>query len=170
MIIFSAVTLADVQKDIQLAKQKYEQSVATDREGARLVYITKLANLLSDLIDDRMSTGHSKNPEYFDLLYTELKLHPAPQDSDSKVFSQLRVGRWESPRHEYEYRSDGTWNMLPFEPGITSGHWRIEGNKYFDGIESEFDANDQFTIILLTKRYFILTNGTNVFFEARMPQ
>jgi len=49
--------------------------------------------------------------------------------SDSKALSARLVGKWESPRHDYLYRADGTWTMLPVEPDIAHGTWRIEGNQ-----------------------------------------
>jgi len=40
-----------------------------------------------------------------------------------------RVAVWsangQSPRHDYLYRRDGSWTMLPGDEGTTHGTWRI---------------------------------------------
>jgi hypothetical protein len=39
------------------------------------------------------------------------------------------VGEWQSPRHTYLYRSDGTWTILPEKIDsyqATNGRWRTE--------------------------------------------
>ena len=168
LVILCIGSFADDLKDIAVAKKKYERSEASGGEAVRVAYVGKLANILGDLIDERMWTGKTRHPEYFDLLYAELKRHPAPKDSDSQMLSRLRVGTWESPRHDYQYRSDGTWCMLPDEPGITSGHWRIEGNEYFDGTGNTLGVKDRYTIILLTDEKFVFTDGAHVFYEGRI--
>jgi hypothetical protein len=76
----------------------------------------------------------------------------------------LRVGDWTSPRHGYVYRKDGTWAMTPVEPGTTHGKWKIAGNRYFDGAGADMT---KYTIILLTTKDFIFTDGKVVFFEKR---
>jgi hypothetical protein len=88
-------SFANDLEDIEAAKQKYDRSEASGGEVARLAYVNKLADILGGLIDDRMTTGKSGHPEYFDRLFAELKRHPAPKDSDSQQLSGLRVGKWE---------------------------------------------------------------------------
>ena len=97
----------------------------------------------------------------------EIKQHPAPKDSDSKAFTALRVGQWESPRHDYLYRADGTWTMLPAEPDITHGTWRIDGNQYFETAATDPPLASQYTIILISKRDFVFTDNDVVFYETR---
>jgi hypothetical protein len=65
----------------------------------------------------------------------EIRRYPAPKDSGSNALSKLLVAEWASPRHEYVFRSNGTWSILPAEPGTTCGRWRIEGNQYYDTSE-----------------------------------
>jgi hypothetical protein len=82
--------------------------------------------------------------------------------------SKLLVGQWASPRHLYLYRADGTWTMD--DEGLdlavaTRGTWRIEGNSYFQGFSRD-SRPDKYTIIILTKEYFvfdgyILKRGTH---------
>jgi hypothetical protein len=110
----------------------------------------------------------------WDALNQEIALHPAPENSDSAKFSRLLVGKWSSPRHDYEYLADGRWRMIPYEPGVTAGHWRIRGNQYLDGDIVEDGAATHgipYTIILLNKRYFVFMDARNgVYFEHRISK
>ena len=77
-------------------------------EDARSDYITRLV---------RLSEQATRTSDYtWQAIDAEIKQHPAPNDSDSKALSSLLVGKWESPRHDYLYRADGTWRMLPVDP------------------------------------------------------
>src|SRR5262249_7300918 len=96
----------------------------------------------------------------------EIKQHPAP--ADAKALSQRLVGEWQSPRHEYLYRADGTWTMLPEDPQTTHGTWRIEGNQYINTAATDPANTIQYTIILITKRDFVFTDGEIVFYETRL--
>jgi murein DD-endopeptidase MepM/ murein hydrolase activator NlpD len=46
---------------------------------------------------------------------------------------QLMVGRWTTGRHDYEYKADGTWQMLPTNISTTNGTWRIESRQLIEG-------------------------------------
>jgi hypothetical protein len=105
------------------AKRHYA-SISKPSEAARADYITRLDRLRDKAADAKTDAWQA--------IDAEIKQHPAPQDADNKALSALRVGQWESPRHDYLYRADGTWTMLPAEPDITQGAWRIDGNQYFD--------------------------------------
>ena len=96
----------------------------------------------------------------------EIRRHPAPEDT--KGYTKLMVGKWSSPRHEYSYRADGTWSMLPEEEGGTRGSWRIEGNRFMSSADIEPEHTRTYTILLLTKDNFILTDGETVFYEERI--
>lgn len=43
------------------------------------------------------------------------------------------VGKWTTGRHDYIFRKNGTWQMLPITEGGTAGEWHIKGGKLFDG-------------------------------------
>jgi hypothetical protein len=52
-----------------------------------------------------------------------------PQGDEDRRLLQLMVGEWQSPRHTYLYRSDGTWTILPERIDsyqATNGRWRTE--------------------------------------------
>ncbi len=140
------------------AKGDYAK-VSHPSEAARSGYTTRLVRM-------REEASRLKNDEW-QAIDTEIKQHPAPNDSGSKTFSSLLAGEWESPRHDYLYRADGTWTLLPIEQDVTHGSWRIEGNQFFLTFATEPPETSQYTIILITKRDFVMTDQTIVFYETR---
>jgi len=144
---------------LQEAKRDYEK-ISKPSEAARSDYITRLVRM-------REKAARLKTDEW-QAIDAEIKRHPAPGDSDSKTLSSLLVGEWKSPRHDYLYRPDGTWTMLPVEEGITHGRWRIEGNQYFDTAATDPHETSQYTIILITRKDFVFTDQTYVFYETRL--
>jgi hypothetical protein len=44
---------------------------------------------------------------------------------DDATLSRLLVGTWRGPRHETQYRADGTWILDPPDEGDSCGKWRI---------------------------------------------
>jgi len=52
---------------------------------------------------------------------------------DDSTLSRLLVGRWQGPRHETQYRADGTWILDPPDEGDnTRGKWRIEHGRLIE--------------------------------------
>ena len=129
-------------------------------EAARSDYITRLVRLREE--------AARRKTDAWQAIDAEIKQHPAPSDSNSKALSNLLVGKWESPRHDYLFRADGTWTMLPMEPDTTHGTWRIEGNQYFDTAATDPPKATQYIIILITKRDFVFTDQEVVFYETRL--
>jgi hypothetical protein len=129
-------------------------------EEARVDYVTRLVRL-------REEAARSKTNAW-QMIDAEVKRHPAPNDADGKALSGRLVGKWESPRHDYLYRADGTWTMLPIEPDIAHGSWRIEGNQYFDTAATDPPETTPYTIVLITKRDFVFTDQDVVFYEKRL--
>jgi hypothetical protein len=129
-------------------------------EVARSDYITRLVRLREEAARQKTDAWQA--------IDTEIKQHPAPSNSDSEALSKLLVGKWESPRHDYLYRPDGTWTMIPVEPDIAHGTWRIEGNRYFDTHATEPSQATRYTIILITRRDFVFTDDEVVFYETRL--
>jgi hypothetical protein len=91
------------------AKRDYEKTPHPS-EAARSNYITRLVRL-------REQAARQKTKEW-QAIDAEIKRHPAPE-SGGKTYASLLVGRWESPRHDYLFRADGTWTMLPEEKDVT---------------------------------------------------
>jgi hypothetical protein len=143
---------------LEQAKRDYEK-ISHPSEAAREKYITRLARL-------REKAARLKTREW-QAIDAEIKRHPAPSDSDRKTLSRLLAGKWASPRHDYLFRADGTWTMLPADENTTHGSWRIEGNQFIDTAATAPPDTGQYTIILLTKKDFIFTDGKTVFYETR---
>ena len=139
------------------AKRDYEK-ISHPNEAARSSYITRLARMREE--------AARQNTDEWQAIDAEIKRHPAP--SDSKTLSSLLVGKWESPRHDYLFRGDGTWTMLPIEENTTHGRWHIDGNQYFDTAAIEPPETTQYTIILITKKDFVFMDQTHVFYETRL--
>ena len=147
-----AKILGEMQRD-------YEK-IAHPGETARSAYILRLIRLRAEAARRKTNAWQA--------IDAEIRRHPAPIDSDSAALSSLRVGEWESPRHDYLYRADGTWTMTPVEPDATRGTWRIEGNRSFETVATDPPRSFEYTIILITKRDFVFSDGEIVFFEKRL--
>lgn len=148
----------EVAGALEKAKRDYEK-IARPSEAERSDYITRLVRMR-----DRAVRSKSDGWQAID---AEIKQHPAPSDLDGKALSSRLAGEWTSPRHDYLYRTDGTWTMLPIEENITHGTWRIERNQYSSTVATEPPETTQYTIILISKKDFVFTDGTIVFYETR---
>lgn len=140
----------------ELDKAKTEYAKAAQTEPARVSYVTKLIRMRARFAQ--------ANNEQWKAVDAEIMRHPAP--ADSAELSTLLIGEWASPRHEYVFRSDGTWSMLPVEPDVTHGTWRIEGNHYFD--TDPTGHTTKYTVLLLTANDFVFTDGKVPFYETRI--
>ena len=144
---------------LEKARRDYGK-ISHPGEASRSDYVTRLVRL-------REKAARSKTDEW-PAIDAEIKRHPAPSDADGKIFSSLLVGQWESSRHEYLYRADGTWTTLPEEPDITHGCWRIEGNQFFSIAAIEPPQESSYTIILIAKKDLVLSDQTGVYYETRL--
>jgi hypothetical protein len=78
-------------------------------------------------------------------LFTESLHAAAPSDSEVKT---KVLGFWRSPRHEYEFKSNGKVYMLPMSPDTTKGEWSVKGGKFIWDEES-------YGIVTLTDKRFV---------------
>ena len=80
-----------------------------------------------------------------------------PRNVDSRKLTQLLIGEWDSPRHTYVFRADGTYGVSDEQ----RDKWRIDGNEYIDDVSRG-------PIILLDRNYFIyaLGQGAVVYIRA----
>jgi hypothetical protein len=145
--------------ELQAARKQFEK-ISNPSESDRENYILKLAVL-------RKKIAQNRSGDDWQIVDAEIRRHPAPKNSDSKALSNMLCGEWASPRHDYVFKKDGTWSMLPEEPDITHGKWHIEGNQYFDTGKGA-SGGKPYTIILLNKNDFIFTDGEAVFYETRI--
>src|SRR5438093_795865 len=78
-----------------------------------------------------------------------------PEDA---TLSRLLVGTWRGPRHETEYRADGTWILdPPDEGGNTRGKWRIEHGRLIETWRFSDESSDSTSteeIVELTEKIF----------------
>ncbi len=156
LLFTTASVFAETTPGFDAAKQKFAKSDKS--EAARSAYVGALADLLHHEVSEHMlHGGHDAQVLAID---AELKKYPAPKDSDSKALTKLRVGHWQSPRHTYIFRDNGTWRFAP-EDDSTSGTWQIKGNQYFE-------SDRPYTILVANPKYFIYTDGQAVFFEYRL--
>lgn len=142
------------------AKKEFSE-LPNATEADRQSYITELAKL-------REALAKKADREVCFKVDAEIRRHPASENTEA--YTKLRAGKWSSPRHEYTYRADGTWSMLPEEEGITRGRWRIEGNRFMSSADIEPGDIRTYTILLLTKDNFIFTDGKTVFYEERISE
>ncbi len=68
---------------------------------------------------------------------------------------KLMVGKWTTGRHEYAFKADGTWRMLPADTDM-NGTWRIENRKLIDDTGSR-------TIMEATRKQIVLKNNQGAY-------
>ena len=77
---------------------------------------------------------------------------------DDATLSQLLVGTWKGPRHDTQYRADGTWVLDPPDDGDnTRGKWRIEHGRLIETwrlTDETEDSSSVEEIIELTEKVF----------------
>jgi hypothetical protein len=77
---------------------------------------------------------------------------------DDATLSRLLTGTWKGPRHETEYRADGTWVLDPPDEGDnTRGKWRIEHGRLIETwrlTDETEDSSSVEEIIELTDKVF----------------
>ena len=145
--------LAQEPAELREAREAYQKSSQT--ESTRSRYITKLIHM-------RQRFAAADN-EAWQTVDAEIMRHPAP--SDAAALSRRMVGKWRSPRHDYIYRRNGTWSMLPVEPDTTNGTWHFEGNVQ---VETNILGTYRYTTLLLTDEDYICTDGQLVFYRRRL--
>jgi hypothetical protein len=155
------VVSADDASALKALEARYDTSKFATDEKLREKYINELAVLRFQFVRDKSDA--------WKLVDAEIEKYPAPANSDSAALTKLRDGKWESSRHDYLYKADGTWFMDPDDKDTplsehTNGTWSISGNKYTD------DAGT-FTIILLDEKAFIYTitsdDTAQLYYERR---
>jgi hypothetical protein len=77
---------------------------------------------------------------------------------DDTTLSRMLVGTWKGPRHETQYRADGTWVLDPPDDGDnTRGKWRIEHGRLIETwrlTDETEDSSSVEEIIELTEKIF----------------
>jgi len=68
---------------------------------------------------------------------------------------KLMVGKWMTGRHEYAFKADGTWRMLPLDTAM-SGTWKIVNHQLID------DTGKR-TIMEASHKQFVLKNDGGMY-------
>jgi hypothetical protein len=147
----------NLQTEFDAAWVAYNETVGTQGETARLRYVTKLGDIYYARLKNYWASG-DQNEALTTQVYNELRSHPAPPNSNSIEWIRLLLGKWQSPRRIYVFRSNGKCGT---QDGAINTPWRISGNQLIQG-------NSRGIIILLNSDYLIYSEGDSVFFHARV--
>jgi hypothetical protein len=158
MLVAPAGASGAEPEEMALANKKFA-SLPNPKEAYRQKHLLELSKLRGSLANNASGEDCFK-------VDAEIRRYPAPANTEG--YTKLMAGKWSSPRHEYIYRANGTWSMLPEEEGATRGRWRIEGNRFMSSADIEPEDTQTYTILLLTKDDFIFTDGETVFYEERI--
>jgi len=161
---------ADKPTPLQILEARYDTSKFAANENLREKYVHELTVLRFQAIRDKSDAWKQVD--------AEIEKYPAPAKTDSAILNKLRAGKWESSRHDYLYRTDGTWVMDPNDHSFplsqhTHGTWSIKGNHYTVGYAPSGAESYNYTIILLDDKIFIFTESTaaggqtSLYFERR---
>ena len=129
-------------------------------EADRVRYITALVRL--------RETFTRADSDKMGAIDAEVINYPIPEDVDSAALRKRIVGHWSSPRHQYLYRADGTWTILPeFIEGVksTAGTWSIEGNRFIQNFKNSPGSHEE--IILLTATDFVWSTRVAPYYMRR---
>ncbi len=156
--IMSAAIAAE-PKELGDARREFE-SLKNPTESDRMRYITRLVRLRESFTraDAEMMLAIDK----------EVIRHPMPVPPGPNELRRRVIGKWTSPRHQYLYRANGTWTMLPeFIDGekSTAGTWSIEGNQFIQNFKNSPGSHEE--IILLTATDFVWSTKTAPYYLRR---
>ena len=152
-----ALRAADTAQEIALATQSCQRDALAGNETARYTCAARLAAIADKFVTAYREHG-DRDDDGLHAIWTELKKYPMPANSDSKKLSALLIGRWNSPRRTYVFKPNGKYGS---EDGPIDRTWKIQGNQL---IESDGKG----TLLLLDPKYFIYTEGGQVFFHSRV--
>lgn len=158
LLMSAAVVLAeDINQQIAAATQSCRQDALAGNEIARYTCAARLAAIADKFVTAYREHG-DRDDDGLHAIWTELKKYSMPANSDSKKLSTQLVGRWNSPRRIYVFKPDGKYGS---EDGPIDRTWKIQGNQLIE-------SDGRGTLILLDSKYFIYTEGGQVFFHSRV--
>jgi hypothetical protein len=158
LVISTTNRIAAELNEIESAKAEYDTS--SHDEAARVRYVTKLADMWAQVapkilhnpdVDAKVAYANQAGA-----IEQELRKYAMPRNVDSRKLSQLLIGEWESPRHVYVFRADGTYGVGDEQ----RDKWRIDGNEYIDDVSRG-------PIVLLDRNYFIYACDQGVIIYTR---
>ena len=151
------VRAADVGQEIATATQTCQQDALAGNETARYTCASRLAAIAEMFVSAYREQG-DRNDEALHVVWTEMKRYPMPASSDSARLTKLLIGKWNSPRRIYVFKANGKYGS---EGDSMDRTWKIQGNQLVE-------SDGQGTLILLDSKYFIYTEGDQVFFHSRV--
>lgn len=157
LLTAGVVPAADIAQEIATATQACQQDALAGNETARYTCAVRLAAIADRLVSHFRSSGQ-REPEAVNAVWAELKKYPMPANSDSQKLAKFLIGKWSSPRRIYIFKANGRYGS---EGDSMDRTWKIQGNQL---IESDGKG----TLILLDSKYFIYTEGDQVFFHSRV--
>ena len=154
--------LAQEPKELVKARREFEQVSMHPDEPTRIAYIARLVAM-------RERYAEAGRTAAWEAIDGEVRDNPMPENVDRRALAKLLDGMWRSPRHEYRYKRNGSWTMLPADKKSPHGKWRIKGNQFTSTTTIDPGAEpDQFTLILLDATNFIYSDRGAVFYLTRI--
>ncbi len=153
---------AEEPKELVKARREFEQVSMHPDESVRIPYIIRLVAM-------RERYAIAGNTAAWKAVDDEVRDNPMPENVDRRALAKLLIGMWRSPRHDYLYKWNGSWTMLPAGKQSPHGKWRIKGNQFSSTTAVSPPAEpDQFTLILLDETNFIYADQGAVFYLTRI--
>jgi len=161
-VFLASTLLAEEPKELMKARTEYQH--ATPGEAARSAYVTQLTKLRDEFV-------HANKTAAWQAIDAEMIRNPVPKNADSKALSNLLIGQWKGAQHEYLYKKDGLWTMIPEGSGVLHGRWRIEGNQIYSWLAfSRRRTTEPHTLILLDGKNLVCADKVSVFYETRVEK
>ena len=155
-LFLTASAVVAAPEKLRAARQAYV-ALRHPSEAQRVQYIMRLIRLRESFT--------RADDETLRAIDAEIVKHPMPVPRDASALSRRLIGRWQSPRHAYFYRADGTWSWDEETFQETTGTWHIEGNKFFQVFGSTPDSGE--VIILLTSKDFLFGDHVAPYYLRR---
>lgn len=155
-LVIASSAPAQEPQELRDLRREYD-ALRQPAEADRARYITRLVRLR-----ESFTRGEAEKMFAID---AEVRRHPMPATVAIQALVARVLGRWQSPRHAYFFRRDGSWTSDE-DTNEPLGGWRIEGNKFFQNYTDE-PADKGSTIILLNDDDFVVAAPDHVFYLRR---
>lgn len=160
LLAFAPLAWAGEPPELVAAKKEYAALGAHPMETQRAAFLTKLVRM-------RERFAHAGAESAWKAVDAEMLPHPVAPVADAKELAAVFAAKWQSPRHDYLYRRDGSWTMLPADADSPHGTWRLEGNQLVETEAGESPATFRYTLLLLTAHDLVYADGHTVFYLKR---
>jgi hypothetical protein len=156
-LVIASSASAQEPQELRDMRREYD-ALRQPSEADRVRYVTRLVRL-------RESFTRKEADKMF-AIDAEVRRHPMPAAVASQTLLAPRLlGGWQSPRHPYFFRRDGSWTSDE-ETNEPLGTWRIDGDRFFQNYTDE-PSDKGSTIILLNDDDLVLATPDHVFYLRR---